>query len=98
MLFLETWWDILVAFLVKIVGIEAPAVASWAKQFSSDEGQVILTDAAQYGPQVFAGTLTMVAASEALWVDLKAKGITDIEALGETVFNALRTQTNAAAQ
>lgn len=80
-----------------VVTAEIPALTAWGAQFLTDEGKVILSDAITYGPQILAGTVTIIDAADKLWVDLKAKGITDIEALGETVFNALRTQTNAAA-
>lgn len=95
--FVEIWWNAFIAFLKELVGAEAPVVAAWAKQFMTDEGKIILADAAQYGPLVYAGSMTIVEASGKLWDDLKAKGIVDIENLGELVYNALRTQTNAAA-
>lgn len=80
-----------------VFGDNAPAIAAWGGQFLTDVGQVIFTDAAIYGPQIFAGTISIVDASAKLWEDLKAKGISDIEQFGEIAFNALRTHTNLAA-
>jgi hypothetical protein len=93
----ERFWNWLTDLISEIWTTEGPALTAWLKQFSSDEGQVILTDAAIYGPQIYAGTITITDAANKLYADLKAKGITDAGNLLETVFNALRTQTNLAA-
>lgn len=87
-------WQSLVSFVQHFFGTQAPAVTAWLSQFLTDEGQIVLADAEKYGPQIFNGTITIVQAAEALGQDLLAKGISDIENLGETIYNALRTQVN----
>jgi hypothetical protein len=74
-----------------------PAIMAWGKQFLSDEGKVILADTAVYGQQIFAGTITITDAANKVLADLEAKGIADAKQYVETVFNALRTHTNLAA-
>lgn len=93
----ERFYDWLSDLISEIWTTEGPALTSWLKQFASDEGKIILADAAEYGPQIFAGTITITDAAAKLIADLVAKGIADVPSLEETVFNALRTQTNAAA-
>lgn len=92
----ERAWNFIQGLLAELIGIEAPVVIAWAKQFASDEGKIILTDAAQYGPQIYAGTITITDAFTKLTADLTAKGLTDLSQLANTMYNALRTQTNAA--
>lgn len=93
----ERFWDWLSDLISELWTTEGPALTAWLKQFATDEGKIILADAAQYGPQIFAGTMTITDAAAKLIADLTAKGIADAQSLEETVFNALRTQTNAAA-
>lgn len=93
----ERLWSWLKDLLAHFWTTEAPALEAWLKQFVSDEGKVILADAAIYGPQILAGTITIVEAAAKLGADLVAKGIADVPALEEIIFNALRTQTNLAA-
>ncbi len=93
----ERLWATISSFLTHLIGVEAPVVVAWAKQFATDEGKIILSDAAQYGPQIFAGTITITEAFVKLGADLAAKGLTDLDQLAETMYNALRTHTNAAA-
>lgn len=76
---------------------QGPSILAWGKQFLTDEGKIVLEDAAVYGPQIYLGTITITDAFTKLGEDLKAKGLTDLDALKEIIFNALRTQTNLAA-
>lgn len=93
----ERLWAWLKGLISEVWDTEGPALTAWLEQFASDEGKIILSDAAQYGPQIFAGTITITDAAAKMIADLTAKGIADAQSLEETVFNALRTQTNAAA-
>jgi len=93
----ERLWSWLSDLLSHFWTNDGPALEAWLKQFASDEGKTILQDTAIYGPQIFAGTITILEAAAKVWVDLKAKGIEDTQALVEIVLNALRTHTNAAA-
>lgn len=90
-------WAWLTALLKNFWAAEAPALTAWLEQFSTDIGKIILIDAEIYGPQIFAGTMTITDAAAKLSADLQAKGIPDVQALGQLIFNALRTQVNAAA-
>lgn len=83
--------------VVTAVQTEIPVITAWGAQFLTDEGKIILADAVTYGPKILAGEITITAAFGMLSADLVAKGIADIENLGETIFNALRTQINAVA-
>lgn len=82
--------------VVTAVQSEIPVVTAWAAQFLTDEGKVILADAETYGPQIIAGTITIAGAAAKLEADLIAKGLQDLDKLKDTLFNALRTQANAA--
>ena len=72
------------------------ALEAWAEQFASDLGNIVLAAAANYGAQVYTGTMTMSQAKDAVLADLKKKGIEESKELAEIVFNAIRTQVNAA--
>lgn len=93
----ERLWSWLSDLLAHFWDSEAPALEAWLKQFANDEGKIILADAATYGPQILSGSISITDAATKLGSDLAAKGITDAGNLSETIFNALRTQTNAAA-
>lgn len=93
----ERFWDWVSAGFTHIFGANAPAIKAWGEQFLTDEGVIIFTDAAIYGPQIWAGTITITDAFAKLWEDLKAKGITDAQQGVEITYNALRTHTNLAA-
>lgn len=90
-------WSTLSGLFSHLWAENGPAIEAWGKQFLTDEGQVIFADAALYGPQIFAGTITITDAFAKLWEDLKAKGIQDGQQAIETTYNALRTHTNLAA-
>jgi hypothetical protein len=95
--FLAVVWASIVAGLKHFFGVAAPALVAWMKQFGTDEGQIILADAEKYGPMIISKEITITDAFAQLTSDLAAKGLTDLEALGEIMWNALRTQANAAA-
>ena len=84
-------WDGLSHFFTDDV---IPALRDWAEQFKDGAGQVVLQDAAQYGPLVLAGTMTILEAWEKLEQDLLAKGLSVSKEVG---LNAIRTWTNSAA-
>lgn len=84
-------WDGLTHFFSADV---VPALKDWAAQFRGNAEQVVLQDAAKYGPMVLAGTMTMLEAIEQLGKDLLAKEIT---ADKDLIANAIRTWTNSAA-
>lgn len=90
-------WSSLSGFFSHLWSENGPAILAWGKQFLTDEGQVIFADAAEYGPQIFAKTITITEAATKLMADLKAKGMADVDALEAIIFNALRTHTNLAA-
>lgn len=93
----ERFYDWLKDLISEVWTTDGPAIAAWLQQFSTDEGKVILADAAQYGPQIIAGTITITDAASKLIADLIAKGMADAQSFEQTVFNALRTQANAVA-
>lgn len=84
-------WDGLSHFFSDDV---VPALKDWAAQFKGDVEQVVLQDAAQYGPLVLNGSMSMVDAIDKLGQDLLAKGI---EVSKDLIANAIRTWTNSAA-
>lgn len=85
------FWDGLSHFFSDKV---VPALKDWAGQFQTDAGQIVLEDAAKYGPLVLSGAMTMLEAIEKLGEDLLAKEITVSK---ELIGNAIRTWTNSAA-
>lgn len=85
------------ATVVADIKADVPVLTAWGAQFLTDEGKIALQDAETYGPQILSGQITITAAFGLLSADLVAKGVADIENLGDLLFNALRTQTNAAA-
>lgn len=91
-------WDSLSGLFSHFWADNGVAIEAWGKQFLTDEGQIIFADAAVYGVQIWNGTMTITDAFAKLWIDLKAKGISDGQQAIETTYNALRTHTNLAAQ
>lgn len=92
----ERLWETISMFLSHLVGQESPALVSWAKQFATDEGKVILTDTAQYGVALFTNEMTMAQALEKVKADLIAKAREDLALLEDLIMDALRTHKNAA--
>lgn len=93
----ERLWSFFVSLASHFWSDQGPSILAWGKQFLTDEGKIVLEDAAVYGPQIYAGTMSITDAATKLGEDLVAKGLTDLDALKEIIFNALRTQTNLAA-
>lgn len=95
MSFLNRVWDYIWSGLSHFFSNDVvPALKDWAAQFRGDVEQIVLQDAAQYGPLVLNGTMTMIEAIEKLGQDLLTKEITVSKDL---VANAIRTWTNSAA-
>lgn len=95
MSFLNRVWDYVWSGLSHFFSDDVvPALKDWAAQFRGDVEQIVLQDAALYGPLVLNGTMTMLEAIEKLGADLLTKEITVSKDL---IANAIRTWTNSAA-
>lgn len=95
MSFIDRIWNYICSGLSHFFSDDViPALKDWLTQFKGDAEQIVLQDAAQYGPLVLNGTMTMVEAIEKLGSDLLAKEITVSKDL---IANAIRTWVNSAA-
>lgn len=95
MTFIERAWNWFISGLSHFFREDVlPALEDWLIQFKGDVEQIVLQDAAKYGPLVLNGTMTMLEAIEKLAEDLLAKEITVSK---ELIGNAIRTWTNSAA-